>query len=265
MSDDEVFVMILCIPIGAYLWIRWLLPAFTVRRAQALHAAGWFLIMAPLICVVLLLLLLKSFASFDVRDDMKYLAFYLIMGVAWLAIWLHLFHFLGLIARDDVFERNNSAAAITIGGLMLSLTFAFAGGNFGDGPGWWVVVFCSGIATASLCVLWLVLVRVSGVLDEILIDRDSAAAWRTAGFMVACGAVLGRAVAGNWISSQATLRDFSLFAWPVLVILLAAVLFEAALPARVEAGPTDKLVTAGLPVMGYIAMAVGILVQHGWW
>jgi hypothetical protein len=39
-------------------------------------------------------------------------------------------------------EHGNPAA-----GAILGLTLAFARGNIGNGPGWWVVVFSAGMST----------------------------------------------------------------------------------------------------------------------
>ena len=68
----------------------------------------------------------------------------------------------------------------------------FAGGNVGDGPGWWVVVFCAALSTGALFLLWGALQAATDLADSIVIERDGASAVRLAGFLVACGLVLGR-------------------------------------------------------------------------
>ena len=59
-----------------------------------------------------------------------------------------------LSARDDVVERSNRAAIPAIAGGLLAITLCFAGGNIGDGPGWWVVMFCGVLSTGTLLLAW---------------------------------------------------------------------------------------------------------------
>ena len=40
---------------------------------------------------------------------------------------------------------------------MLGVTLCYAGGNIGNGPGWWVVVFSAGLSTVALFAAWMVL------------------------------------------------------------------------------------------------------------
>ena len=49
----------------------------------------------------------------------------------------------------------NAAAAMATAGATIGVTLSYAGGNIGDGPGWWVVVFSAAIATAGLFACWL--------------------------------------------------------------------------------------------------------------
>ena len=63
--------------------------------------------------------------------------------------------------------------------------------NIGDGPGWWVVVFAAGLATAALFAAWLVLAQIGHGVDAVTIDRDLAAGVRLGAFLAACGAGAG--------------------------------------------------------------------------
>jgi uncharacterized membrane protein YjfL (UPF0719 family) len=162
---------------------------------------------------------------------------------------------LGIIPRDDAVERRNLAAAIAISGAMLGILLCFAGGNIGDGPGWWVVVFCALLSTAALFVAWTILEMATRVSEVITVDRDTSAGMRLAAFLTACGLILGRAVAGDWLSTEATLRDFLQTAWPVLPLLIVAIVLERVLRPNRE-NPVRASLTAGLiPAALYVAAA----------
>src|SRR5918999_880148 len=142
MSGDEALVFILSLGIGGISWLVWFWrAAFTARRCSR-FSQRWPLLLYPLICAAVLFAVLRRYSSFDVRDDPIYLAFYMVLGAMWVRLGSWFLPLLGLSARDDVIERGNAAAAHALGGALLGLTLCFAGGNIGDGPGWWVVVFC---------------------------------------------------------------------------------------------------------------------------
>ena len=83
-------------------------------------------------------------------------------------------------------------------GLIVGTMLAYAGGNFGDGPGWFVVVPSAALATAALVAVWY-LVEATGQLSHLVtIERDTATGLRAAAMLTACGAIFGRAVAGTW-------------------------------------------------------------------
>ena len=73
--------------------------------------------------------------------------------------------------------------------------------------------------------------------------------------LTAAGLVLGRAVAGDWVSAGATVRDFVRVGWPVVILFTA----EALLHRVFRASPTNPrpgVVTSGaLPALAYVAAA----------
>ena len=256
MSGDEVVVLLVSIVSALGFWGAWYIRPLLVRRLGLRPAGGILLQVSPLVAAVLLWVVLKNAASFDVRDDPTYLAFYLILGAAWVGFFIRSLAVVGISTRDDVVERGNASAAIVVAGAMLSLTLCYAGGNIGDGPGWWVVVFAAGLATLALFVVWLLLELFSGVSDVITVDRDAAAAVRMAGFLIACGMILGRGVAGDWVSTEATVRDFVAVAWPVLLLLTMAVVVER-MGRPTKETPRPSVVPFGLvPAASYLLVAV---------
>jgi hypothetical protein len=169
------------------------------------------------------------------------------MGAGWVGAILWIWQLLGVTLRDDLLERGNAAAAYAIAGAMVALTLCFAGSNVGDGPGWWVVGFAALLSTGGLFVLWCALDRISGLGEAITIDRDAASGLRAAGYLIGFGVILGRAVAGNWVSTGATLVDFAALGWPVLVLLPIAVIVERLLRPSAQA-PRRSVLLFGLPV-----------------
>src|SRR5688500_1753096 len=207
MSGDEVFVTIVSTVVALIGWgglyARWAhFSKFRLPRG----ATALLLMLLP-ISAALLYWLLRTLASHDVREDWRYLAQYSAMGLAWVRFAPRIF-LPGISLRDDFFERGNSAACFAFAGFLIGSLLCFGGGNIGDGPGWWVVVFCTILANATLCALWVAAAHATRVVDLITIDRDPAIGLRLAGFFIGCGLILGRAVAGDWISANATIGDF---------------------------------------------------------
>ena len=203
-------------------------------------------IAAPVACGVLLWLVLRNLAAHDVRDAPQYLAFYLVLGAAWIGLGIRLMGLLGLSVRDDALERRNAAAAWAAAGGLAGLTLCYAGANIGDGPGWWVVVYAALLSSATLLALWAILERLTRVSETVTVERDVAAGMRLGGFLVAAGLVLGRAVAGDWVSATATNVEFLRQACPVLVLLLLAVPLEWVCRPSVEQ-PAPLWFVCGLP------------------
>jgi len=256
MSDDEIFATWAGIFTAAFGWIRWYLPILRLPRLGARTSARMLLAYVPPACMALLFLLLRAGASFDVRDSAPYLFMYMVMGAGWVSVALMFVPWLGLSPRGDVVERDNLAAARALAGAALALTLCYAGGNIGDGPGWWVVIFCATLATLTLALLWHLLEQWGHVAEQVTVERDAAAGTRVAGFLVACGLVLGRAVAGDWTSAGATLRDFVTHGWPVLVLLALAIVLERRLRATVEQPVPDRTTHGVLPALLYLGLAL---------
>jgi hypothetical protein len=185
--------------------------------------------------------------------------------MAWVGAAKGLLALFGLSARDDVVERNNRAAGFALASGLVGLTLCFAGGNVGDGPGWWVVVFSGLLSTSFFFLLWLALERWTRLADVVTIDRDEAAGVRLSGFFVAVGLILGGAVAGDWRSVEAALGDFFRIGWPALgVLAVAALLAKQSTPALERS--TGSMIAQGLvPFVTYLAMAAMTLIWHAPW
>jgi uncharacterized membrane protein YjfL (UPF0719 family) len=265
MSEDEVFVFIACAFFTLFAWLPWLVQATFYARRCSKFTDRWTLFVDPLICAALLLYVLRNLASRDVRDAPQYILLYLLMGAAWVGMAAKFLPLFGLSARDDVIERGNSAAAQAIGGALIGLTLCFAGGNIGNGPGWWVVVFSAALSTGTFFLLWALLHRFTHLADTVTIERDPASGIRLSGYFIGSGMILGNAVAGDWVSAEATVYDFLKVGWPVLLLWAAAALLEKTFRPTQERPAPSRLSHGLAPMAAYLALAAFFVAQAGWW
>lgn len=265
MSGDEFLVLVACVLVAIFTWGPWLHQAATCARVGCEGRDRWGLYLYPLLCAAILAAVLRFYSSWDVQSSALYTGFYLVMGAAWVGIASRVLALFGLSARDDVIERRNRAAGHAIGGALIGLTLCFAGGNIGDGPGWWVVVISAGLSTAVFFILWNLLNRFTHLADSVTIERDRASGLRLAGYFIGSGLILGRAVAGDWESIDATVVDFVKTAWPVLLVWGAAALMERTFRPTHER-PLPSPLTYGLaPLAAYVALASFFVAQAGPW
>jgi hypothetical protein len=263
MSGDEVFVLIASAMVALVCWGAWYIGPARIQGVRRRPPAWRLVRLTPLVAAGLLWLVLRNAASFDVRDDPRYLTFYLVLGAAWVGVWIRWLAIAGISTRDDVVERSNGSAALAVTGALLGITLTYAGGNVGNGPGWWVVVFSAALATVSLFGAWMLLEAVTGVSDVITVDRDPSSGFRLGGFLIACGLILGRSVAGDWVSAEATVRDFAAAAWPVIVLVIVAAVVERVARPTPET-PRPSLVALGLvPAVLYVVSAVYQVMRLG--
>jgi len=265
MSGDEIFILIGGWVAGAIGWGWWYRSLMAPREMGPPTAARSILRAAPLLSLAVVFLVLRRFAAGDVRDSPAYVVMYLGLGAAWIFLAQTPTIWLGIGARDDVGERRGSPAAVALSGALLALSLCYGGANVGDGPGWWVVVFSAACSTGGFLLVWFAVEAMSGVSEAVTVDRELASGIRLAAFLVAVGLILGRAVAGNWGSAEATLRDFARQSWPVP--LLAAV--EVSI-GRASRRPSAALLRAApwggvLVALLYLAASFGYVLDLGWW
>jgi uncharacterized membrane protein YjfL (UPF0719 family) len=263
VSGDEVFALLAGGAMGVWAWFGWYLNAASVIRLGAPTRGKFAIWLWPLVCIAVLFAVLKTMSSFDVRDDVLYLTMYMVIGAGWLGAVVKFLPMIGLNPREDILERANAAAVPAVAGALLGFTLCFAGGNIGDGPGWWVVIGSATLATATLVLLVLLFDRATGIIDIVTIDRDRAAGVRLGGLFIAAGVILGRGVAGDFVSTGATVRDFVTMAWPVLVLFAIAALVERGARPTME-HPVRSITLAGLPAAAlYLLISIGYAVSLG--
>jgi hypothetical protein len=228
MGGDEVFVLIFCGAGAFILWMIWLVAntnmtdEFYRNGPLKSWAAG-----AGTVAAIMLFVVLKLWASHDVRDAPEYLLQYWLMGAFVAAVaGVVVTPMLGISYRIDVCENRNPAAMLAWSGAIIGATFAFAGSNIGDGPGWWVVVFCSFLSCGFLVLMWIALELFCHVTEAITVDRDMSAGVRFGGLLIGMGIVAGRGAAGNWEGSTNAIHDFIEVVAPASPLILVAMLVE---------------------------------------
>ena len=185
MSEDEVVVLVISLVAGVVLWCLWYVRCFRLTRWRSGSRVVWLLWLlcfAPIACGILLWTVLRFLAAHDVREAGAYLTLYTALGAAWVGMYTVCTGVTGISVRDDALERCNPAAAWAIAGGLIGLTLCFAGGNIGDGPGWWVVVYCGVLSTAVFFGCWAALEKLGGISELVTIERDLASGLRLAGF-----------------------------------------------------------------------------------
>lgn len=265
MSDDETAVLVIGGIVALIGWGRWCTSAATVTTLGSSHSERLPIYFAPLACAGVLFTVLRVWASHDVRDHYGYIMMYLAMGMAWVVVVIKSLPLLGLNARDDAIERRNPAATWAVAGALLGFTAAFAGGNIGDGPHWIVVFFSAALSTIGLLLAWAVIAIFTPIIEAISLDRDLASGLRLAGFFTASGAILGRAVAGDWVSVSATLVDFIHYAWPILILVAVELLMSHLFKPTPQHPNWPAIPYGAIPAAVYLAVAGLFLLGAGWW
>jgi hypothetical protein len=255
MSGDEVIVLGISATIAVVAWLAWYVGPRRIRRLGRGARGQWLLDLGPLAAAAILFTVLRTAAARDVRDDPRYLMLYFCLGAAWVGLSIRCLPLVGLSVRDDLAERWSASAGSAITGALVAITLCFAGGNIGDGPGWWVVVFSAGLATSMLYLSWFLLESLTNVSDLVTIDRDVAAGVRLAGFLIACGLIFGTAAAGNWVSTGDTVHGFFEVAWPAVLLIAAAAWVDRFARPTAEVLHPSLSTYGTLPAFLYIAAA----------
>jgi hypothetical protein len=264
MSSDELVVTGAAVIVGPLLWVVWLVRMSGVQRVRGGRGGVLPIAAALATCVLVVLLVLNAGASFDVVAAPNYQFMYLMLGLAWSRAAQMFFPYLGLSPRDDAIERGNPAAMAALVGALVAVTLCYAGGNIGDGPGWWVVVVSAGLATGVLFVTWGILAHLTPVTDAVTVDRDPAAGVRLGSYLVCCGLILGRGVAGDWESLGATIDDFMLALPAAAALLILAIIVERAARPTPQRPQAPLLSMGVLPSAAYFVIAIGDLARKGW-
>ncbi len=170
--------------------------------------ARWVVGMTPVGCFAMLLAVLRNWADPEVRaDSVLQTEFVIAWGCA--VLWAHL---VGLLLGLDVLDYGvpgRNLAAVWAGvGLTIGVTLAAAGPNVGQGPTEATTLGPMFLAVGGLLAGWAGFTVLTGSVAAVAVERDVPSGVRTAALLVALGLILGRSVAGDWVSVESTLRDY---------------------------------------------------------
>ncbi|HKV23197.1 MAG TPA: hypothetical protein VJN93_01270 [Candidatus Acidoferrum sp.] len=262
LADLEVPAFIVSVFLTLKSWSASYSDLISVNRFRVPIQQRLALLGAPVVSLAFIFVTLTKLASSDVRRDPLYLAFYLLIGAAWMGGGTLLFPFLGISARDDILERGNGASVWAIAGALAGISCSFAGGNVGNGPGVAAVLSSAVLSTGLFFVLWFVLDVLTSISDAITIDREKGAGIRMAGFLVGLGLLSGWSVAGDWVSAPSTLKDFLHSSWPAVAITAIGVFLELALK-RVSIRFSSRISVSAVVSAAYIGLGLAWIVIRG--
>jgi len=262
MEDDPIFLVF---DMAAVMAIGWWLYKLFAPTHHVYRQLRWRLaiLVALAASAVAILFVLRQWASFDVVDAPYYIVGYMALGVVWITLAsILLARFTDIRLQQDVRERNNFSAAVALGGMLLGNAIAYAGGNIGDGPGWWVVIFSALLSTVTVYAAVCVIALTSDGEERITIDHDVGAAVRFGAVAVGVGIIAGRGAAGDWVSVAATVRDFVAVAWPAVLFVAAAVVHERMTPPAYAA---DSILRSAIFAVLFIGTASAYVTSYGSW
>jgi hypothetical protein len=245
LDGDEVFALIVSSIIAIVAGGRWSIGLIRVTRFASPRHHRLILGLFPLLCILLVQGVLACCSAHEVREDAGYDVLFLAGAGAWLALAGVGLQLIGISPRDDAIEARNAAAVIAICGMWAGATLCYAGANIGEGATIWMTFIPAAAALGALILLLLLLQLFTAVSDSITLDRDGASALRLAGFLIAAGLILGRSVAGDFHSWDATWHDFAAQSWPALPLLVGAVILHRVLRPTPER-PDRPSMSAGL-------------------
>jgi uncharacterized membrane protein YjfL (UPF0719 family) len=256
-DGDEAFFFLVATILGVVGLAKWYLPLARRTRLGERGPGRLMLGLTPPLAMGGLLFVLTQWADAKyVVGQLDYILLFFAGGLAWLTLAQWLIRLLGVDVRDDAVERRNSAAAVAASGALIGVTAIYAGCNVGAGPTIWTTILPAIVATAAWFALWLIVELTAHVSEQIAIERDTAAGVRQAGWAIATGLILGRAMAGDWTAWDDTYNSFVQLGWPVLALVAAVVPLHRSLRPT-PAQPTRSTLYAGVtPAAVLIALAL---------
>lgn len=258
-DGDEFFFFVVAIIVAAIQATRWYAPLGFHRGSFRWDAGRIWLGLAPLLPLVVILIILNTLADPQfVVGHLDYILLFLVGGAAWVFVGTRVLAWLGFEQPDLLLEHRNAASLLALLGGMLGIGLAYAGSNIGGGPTIWTTILPAFTATAALLVLGAFLELLTDTADAITIDRDAAMGLRTGALFVANGAILGRAMAGDWSNWPETFSMFARLGWPAIVLTLIVAMLNRWMR------PTPQRPTPAVYLLGFVPAVVLLVVAVGY-
>jgi hypothetical protein len=182
----------------------------------------------PLVAFVIMATILSTVAAPSVTSSPGWILFYIVVGFGWIQCVLHLvFRCFDLSWIDDVVGKNHTEPALLpVIGSLSGITLIYAGSNIGDGPGWWCVIYASAIATLVWFILGHIIQKTTDAFSTITIGRDLPCAIRMGAYLLASGAILAYAAAGDSIDVTTDIVNIAICSLTAIPLAILAIFVE---------------------------------------
>jgi hypothetical protein len=252
---DSLFELVAVLFIAFWVWLAWPSRALTRDFPVRSSSGRWIVVVTLPICVAIVFCVLWFLSDPEVRTSPSLQGFFALFWVLVLFLIHTLSSLLGLSWLEDGVERSNAAAAWAGAGLTFGATFVVAGANIGAGPTELTTLGPMMMGVAGLVALWVIFALSTRSLESVTVERDLPSGLRLASVLVVWGLILGRSVAGDWVSVDATLRDYL---WqgiaPCSVLLaLAAIVEILERPSR-RRPPPDRIKSGIIPAVLFFVL-----------
>jgi len=226
MDGIEILILLVAIAVTGLFLFKWYKSIVLAWPREYRIQEKAVLSALPVVSGFGILVVLSNWASHDVVSSPSFIFFYLVMGFACMYLGqLMMSALCDLSWRDDIIHGGNKSALFAFCGGFVGITAIYAASNIGNGPGWWTVVFASGLGLIAWVVLAWILHAVTHIFERITVERDTFCGIRVGFFFLASGLILGRASAGDWTSASMTVVEFGA-GWPVLILAAIAIFVE---------------------------------------
>lgn len=222
VDDEEVLALLISTVAACSLAFRFYRKLSETSRFERDARPRRALALTPVALLVLIGVALRLGADVQVRSSYQYQALFVVVGGAWLFAVLRLLPIFGLSAEADVAARGNRAALTAILGAQLGACLCYAGANLGAGDTIWTTLGPAALAAALFLGAWFLHELIARAFEAVAIEHDLEAGVRLGGFLTAVGLLAGRAAAGDWVSHDATARDFGSACVPIGLLTVAA-------------------------------------------
>jgi hypothetical protein len=255
-SDGESFATFIGVAIGLFPFLRWNNSLWQHGLFAHSRMTRFPLILIPFIGLAILEVVLVNYADIAVRSDWRYQGFFLLYGIVWLNSALAISSFFRLSLNQDIIERNNPAAVVGLAGVLASFLIVYGGGNVGSGATVSTTFISTILGTVALTLCWFFIEVIASPVNSVTVDRDLSSAYRLSGALVGIALIFGRAVAGDWVSYEATINDLYLKGWAAIVLVVAAIAMQIRFRPTPE-NPHPSVIKYGIvPALIVIAGAI---------
>ena len=222
-DDDEVFFMVVAGIFSLITVLRFYTPLSIIPGMVSRRTPRLLLGILPTICGLLILLVLMNWSDPQtVRGHIDYMTLFMLGSIPFILFPTLYAPLLGFTVRDDIVERNNSAAAIALAGMIIGNALCYAGSNIGSGPTIWTTIVPALLAVGTLFFSLLIITWTSGSAETIAIERHVPTGLTLAGYSILSGGILAWAASGDWQSWPQTMSDFAFRGWPILILAVGA-------------------------------------------